>query len=263
MTYPGLHKLAILFSGGASTALSVVEAKLPNIKIVLAVASNDKAAGIEKLRALGINTIVLSPKQLGESFSSELLKALETNHIDTIAQLGWLARTPTEVINKYKGRILNQHPGPLDPEHVNNDFGGQGMYGSRVHAARLHFAKHTGVHNAWTEATVHQVTKNYDEGEVLGRLRVDIPEQILKADISSPSKLKEQAQNLQNIVIAYEHKLVVETLAKLAAGSLTTLKRGEALISTEELTQLEHSKQAAIEAYQIQSQSSCIINHRA
>lgn|GEM_PF-250034 len=259
-------RLAVLFSGGASTACTVANAitggVLARLEISIAISSNPKASGIEKLRDLGVKVEILNPKNFSspELFGHALLEILNTNKVDTIAQLGWLAKTPVEVIKQYQGRIINQHPGPLDPEQPHQDFGGQGMYGARVHAARLHFAKHTGAHNAWTEATVHHVTENYDEGEVVGRTRVEIPGEIFNADISSPTELAEKAEALQKLVLPEEYKLVIETLAKLASGSLTALKREQPLIANSELAQLKRSKQVAVEAYQAQ-RSNPLRNH--
>ena len=51
---------------------------------------------------------------------------------------------------------MNIHPGPL-PE-----FGGQGMFGGRVHAAVLDAGL------TQTGPTIHRVTAEYDEGATLG-----------------------------------------------------------------------------------------------
>src|SRR5437588_342377 len=69
------------------------------------------------------------------------------------------------------GRIINQHPGPLDPGRP--DFGGKGMFGRRVHAARLLFVNQTG-HDFWTEATSQRVAENFNEGPVLNRKQLNI-----------------------------------------------------------------------------------------
>jgi phosphoribosylglycinamide formyltransferase 1 len=72
-----------------------------------------------------------------------------------IALAGYLRLVPAPVVTRYRGRIVNIHPGIL-PE-----FGGPGMYGLRVHRAVLDSGAHL------TAATVHHVDERYDEGEMI------------------------------------------------------------------------------------------------
>jgi folate-dependent phosphoribosylglycinamide formyltransferase PurN len=246
-------KLAIFFSGGASTACAVQNAVAEGIltlDLVLAISSNPKASGIEKLKKLGIKVEIVNPKDFpnSELFGQALLELLRANKVDIIAQLGWLAKTPSNVINAYPSRIINQHPGPLD-HSSHNDFGGTGMHGLRVHAARLHFAKNTGVHNAYTEASSHYVTKNYDEGKVVGRTRVEIPQELLRRDLSNPDSFRAAAEELQQLVLPYEHALQIEALSKLVTGEIKILDRAEPLVKDSELKQLETSKKIAVALY--------------
>ncbi len=254
-----MKKLAILFSGGASTACTVQNAVAEGIlalDLVLAISSNPKASGIEKLRNLGVKVEVVNPKDFTspELFGQALLELLKANKVDIIAQLGWLAKTPSNVINAYPSRIINQHPGPLD-HSSHNDFGGIGMHGLRVHAARLHFAKNTGAHNAYTEASSHYVTENYDEGKVVGRTRVEIPQELLKRDLSNPDAFRAATEELQQLVLPHEHALQIDVLRKLAAGELKILDRNDTLVSDQELKQLKASKEAAITAFQTKKQA--------
>ncbi len=245
-------KLAILFSGGASTACAVAKAitdgVLTGLEISVAISSNPKASGIEKLKNLGIKVEIVNPKDFSspELFGQALLESL--NKADIVAQLGWLAKTPLAVINAYTNCIINQHPGPLD-HSSHNDFGGIGMHGLRVHAARLHFAKNTGAHNAYTEASSHYVTENYDEGRVIGRTKVEIPEELLKRDLSNPDSFRAAAEELQQLVLPHEHALQIDVLRKLVTGEIKILDRAEPLVKDFELDQLTSSKHAAIDLY--------------
>lgn len=249
-----LKKLAVLFSGGASTACAVAKAitggVLTGLEISIAISSNPKTSGIEKLKDLGIKVEIVNPKDFSnpELFGQTLLELLKANHVDMIAQLGWLAKTPSNVINAYQSRIINQHPGPLD-HSSHNDFGGVGMHALRVHAARLHFAKNTGAHNAYTEASSHYVTENYDEGKVIARTRVEIPQDLLKRDLSNPDSFKAAAEELQQLVLPAEHALQIEAISKLVTGEIKILDRAEPLVQDSELKQLEASKKIAVELY--------------
>ena len=98
-----------------------------------------------------------------------------------------------QVLNIYKGNILNIHPSILPK------FGGKGMYGDKVHQAVLNSGdKKTGV-------TIHVVTKNYDEGPIIARTEITLAED-------------ETIDSLKQKVQKKEHKLYVETLRKITFG---------------------------------------------
>ena len=81
---------------------------------------------------------------------------------DLVVLAGYLKLVPAEVIDRYRGRILNVHPALLPA------FGGKGMYGHRVHEAVLASgARESG-------ATVHLVDEVYDRGAILAQARVPV-----------------------------------------------------------------------------------------
>ena len=160
--------LAILLSGEGTTAARIIsecrwDGKLYGMNAALVIASRPDAGGIEKARSLGVkeeNIVVIERKdfETPEAFGEAILVQCAKRNIDIIGQYGWMVMTPANVVEKYEGRMINQHPGPLDiypnaPDgRAGHDFGGAGMYGMRVHAARLCFVQKTG-HDFWTEAT--------------------------------------------------------------------------------------------------------------
>ena len=90
----------------------------------------------------------------------EWLAALERHRVDLLVLAGYLKLVPAEVIDRYRGRIVNMHPALLPA------FGGTGMYGRRVHEAVLASgARESG-------ATVHLVDEVYDRGAILAQARV-------------------------------------------------------------------------------------------
>ncbi len=91
----------------------------------------------------------------------------------------------------YKERIINIHPALLP------SFGGQGMYGMRVHEAVL--ASGATV----SGATVHFVTEEFDRGPIIAQWPVPV-----RADDSPAS--------LAGRVLAIEHQLLPAVV--LAAG---------------------------------------------
>lgn len=205
------ERLASFISGGGTTmeqiGIAYKKGEIP-IKPVLVVSSNPKAGGIEKASRLGIPHVVVNPDDFRgedrkvdqEGFGLALLKVLRYNGVTVITQNGWMPLTPEPVIDEFKETIFNQHPGPV-PE-----FGGQGMYGRRVHATRLLFTRMT-KRDHWTVATAQRVHKNYDQGAVVRATRVDI----LPDDT---------VDDLQQRVLPVEHRTQIDLLKDVASGNI-------------------------------------------
>jgi phosphoribosylglycinamide formyltransferase-1 len=93
----------------------------------------------------------------------------------------------------FAGRILNTHPALLPK------FGGQGMYGNRVHEAVLAAGE------TESGASIHLVDAEYDTGAVVAQCRVPVRPGDTVADLAAR-------------VQAGERELIVATLAKMARG---------------------------------------------
>jgi folate-dependent phosphoribosylglycinamide formyltransferase PurN len=113
---------------------------------------------------------------------SELLGLLHKFKIDLVVLAGYLKRVQSKVIHEYAGRIVNIHPALLPA------FGGEGMYGPRVHEAVIASgAKETGV-------TVHLVDDDYDRGPIVAQWRIPVE----PAD--TPTTLAARVLNVEHIV---------------------------------------------------------------
>src|SRR3989338_6762401 len=142
-------KLALFISGGGSTAEAVIVAcrkRILKMSPSLVVASKSGIGGIEKAHKLGMekkDVMIVDPQRFAthQSFGAKLISECRKREIDIIGQFGWLPLTPANLINEFEGRIINQHPGPLDPPR--SDFGGKGMFGRRVHASVLLYRRKT------------------------------------------------------------------------------------------------------------------------
>lgn len=220
MTWP--IKLALLISGGGTTMEQILVACYSGIlkgliEPTLVIASKDKIGGIQRAIDVGFprDRILLCGRRRYESdhdFGLSLLSLLVTHHIDLVGQFGWLCKTPENVIERYENRIINQHPGPLDHGYLG--FGGEGMYGRRVHCARLFFARTTGnPRDQYSEATTHIVTARYDDGPAIGRTVVPI---LLGDDVTS----------LQERILPEEHKLQIAVLKMIAESGGADKLRG-------------------------------------
>ncbi len=143
-------------------------------------------------RANGIDAVHLSSKTVPseEAFVQAMLFELEKRQVDLILLAGYMKRVPKAVVERYPKRILNIHPALLPK------FGGQGMYGLNVHRAVIDAKeKESG-------ATVHFVSENYDEGEIIIQRKVAV----------TPDDTPE---SLAAKVLEVEHQIYVEALVKV------------------------------------------------
>lgn len=124
-----------------------------------------------------------------------LAEALAAARADLVVLSGYLRKLGPRTLAAYRHRILNVHPALLP------DFGGQGMYGRRVHEAVLA----AGV--AETGATVHLVDDEYDHGPPVAQARV-------------PVRAGDTAADIEARVMAAEPGLFIDTLKRIASGEL-------------------------------------------
>ena len=230
-------RLALFISGGGTTACAIINAcrnNLKSVRPVLVVASKENISGITGIKNTSFksgNIAVVNPNKFAGDgmFADKLLKVCRERKVDLIGQYGWLPLTPKKFISEYRGRIINQHPGPLDSNGM--DFGGKGMYGRRVHAAVLYFRRVT-LHDYWTEATTHMVSGEFDRGKVIGRGRMNIlPE--------------DTVESLQAKGLPVEHRLQIDVLKKFADGKIKNLSRPLPLIKKSEYRILKEAKKIA------------------
>jgi phosphoribosylglycinamide formyltransferase-1 len=250
-------RIGLLISGSGTTAEAVIKAcqqgKIEKLKPAVAISSCREAPGIQKTKALGIPTFIVERKNFPtvNAFGEELLTVFKDFKVDLISQNGWLPLTPPQVVEEYFGKIINQHPGPLDPGRV--DFGGQGMYGARVTCARLAYIWMTGK-DFWTESTIHHVTTEYDKGDLVSIMVMEIPpidypkttEQLQY----SPQQLIETTKEVQTKLLPLEHHNVITTLKRFSnERELPGFKRPQPLIPPENKHLVDQAKNLAIKLF--------------
>jgi phosphoribosylglycinamide formyltransferase-1 len=189
-------RIAVAISGRGSNLEALLQALEPGAPAEVALVLSDRSApGLDLARARQVPAFVLTDSTDGE----EWLALLGRHRIELLVLAGYLKLVPSSVIARYRGRIINIHPALLP------DFGGQGMYGRRVHQAVLDSgARESG-------ATVHLVDEAYDHGATLAQARVPV----LPGD--TPERLAER-------VLQQEHQLLpAVVLAAARAGRVVAL----------------------------------------
>jgi phosphoribosylglycinamide formyltransferase-1 len=167
----------------------------------IVISNNRNAAALDFAAQRGIPTLVVPTQADPEGADARLCGALEGAGVELVILSGYLRRLGPRTLARFRNRILNIHPGPLP------QFGGEGMYGRRVHEAVIAAgAPESGV-------VIHAVDEVYDNGPVVARKSV-------------PVLPGETAEALEARITALEPGFFVETLKALAAGEIRLADRG-------------------------------------
>lgn len=256
MRSPKPKNLAILISGNGTTAQATIEAcqknELKNITPIV-ISSSAQAKGNERVNKLGIEPIIIDKDTFStrQDFDNKLLKILNELQVDIISLQGWLPLIGKTIIQKYQGKIINQHPGPLDPGRA--DFGGKGMSTPyRTNCARIAYiwATHE---DPWTESDTHFVTEQFDLGGIIRIEKMTIPAKRKKISIGTlrknPEELMQTTHEVQRAFYPIEHHNVIKTLQLFVNGTVTDYEREKPLIPKEHIAILEDAKKLAIELF--------------
>ena len=132
-------------------------------KIVAVVSNKPDAYALERAKNAGIETAVISKKELGaDGFDRALTAYMKEKRIDLIVLAGFLVILGGELLKEYKDRIINIHPSLIP------SFCGDGFYGLKVHEAALDYGVKV------TGATVHFVNEIPDGGRIIRQKAVNV-----------------------------------------------------------------------------------------
>jgi len=191
-------KLGFLASGNGSSAEAIVRAIAAGelaAEARLLVSNKRDAAALDWARSRGVASLCIPTISDPAAADAHLAEAMADHGVELVVLSGYLRRLGPQVLTRYAGRILNIHPGPL-PE-----FGGEGMYGARVHQAVLASGR------AESAIVIHVVDEEYDHGPELARRAV-------------PITSEDTPKSLEDRVKAAEPAFFVETLQRIASGAL-------------------------------------------
>ena len=204
-------KTAVLVSGGGTNLQALIDYETTHAdcpyRIEAVFSDTKKAYALERARKAGIRTEIVSPyavlgaakaggagkAEKRAAVSERILQLCSMYGIKFIVLAGFLTVLSGKVLDEYDGRIINLHPALLP------DFGGEGMWGHRVHEAVLASGKKE------SGCTVHFVNSGCDTGKII--LQKKIP--VLPGD--TPDSLAAR-------LAPQEHKAIVEALCFLCAA---------------------------------------------
>ena len=161
----------------------------------LMVSNNRSAPALAFALEEGIAALCVPTQADPAAADARLAEAMANHGAELIVLSGYLRQLGPKTLERYNGRILNIHPGPL-PE-----FGGHGMYGRRVHEAVIASgAPQSGI-------AIHRVDEEYDRGPVITQMAV-------------PVEPGDTPQTLEARVTALEPGFFVRTLCRIASGEI-------------------------------------------
>jgi phosphoribosylglycinamide formyltransferase-1 len=174
-----MKRIAIFASGKGSNAANICNYFRNHESISVALICSDrKQAGVFDVANINdVESVYLSKEILGQP--STLVSLLKSKEIDFIVLAGFLKLIPRELVENFRGKIINVHPALLPK------FGGHGMFGMHVHEA-VAAAQETE-----TGITIHHVNEQYDEGDIIFQARTKIDQG------DSPSRIAEKIAKLE------------------------------------------------------------------
>lgn len=193
-------RVCVCVSGGGTNLQAIIDAinngEIANTEIVRVISNNKSAFALERAKKHEIDSVAVSPKDYAERelFNEALFAAIDEVQPDLIVLAGFLVIIPKQVMQKYKGRIINIHPSLIP------SFCGTGYYGLKVHEAAL--ARGVKI----TGATVHFVDEGTDTGPIILQKAVEV----LPGD--TPEKLQ------QRVMEQAEWKILPQAINMIAAG---------------------------------------------
>jgi len=157
-----MKHISILASGNGTNAENIIRyfSNDKNAQVTLVLSNKPHAKVLERAAAHGVDAFFFGRAQFYET--GEVFMMLRRRETDLVVLAGFLWLVPQDVIDAFRGRIVNIHPALLP------QFGGRGMYGDRVHRAVLDAGcSESGI-------TIHYVNEHYDSGDIIFQARCPV-----------------------------------------------------------------------------------------
>jgi phosphoribosylglycinamide formyltransferase-1 len=193
-------RCAVFASGGGSNFQALLDQKTAgnlHVDFTMLISNNSKSGACERAKKYHIPVFHFTQAHFPNEYeyAQKLIQLLDHYKVELIILAGYMKKLPSELIDHYRYRIVNIHPGLLPA------FGGKGMYGHHVHQAVLEYgAKVSGV-------TVHFVDEEYDHGPVILQETVQVMD-------------NDTAETLAARVLALEHASYWRAIDAISKGKL-------------------------------------------
>ena len=192
--------IGVIASHGGTNLQAIMDACANgslDAEIRMVISNNSRSLALERARRANIATAHLSsvthpdPARLDAAIAD----TLTSRGVELVALAGYMRKLGPKTLGRYRNRILNVHPALLPK------FGGQGMYGERVHAAVIAAGESV------SGVSVHLVDEEYDQGPVVAQAEV-------------PVLPNDTPDTLAARVLEQEHLLYPQTIQRIASGEI-------------------------------------------
>jgi phosphoribosylglycinamide formyltransferase-1 len=188
--------IGVLISGRGSNLQAIIDAVAGgrlDARIAVVISNRAEAAGLERARRAGIETLVLSHKAYPDrvAYDRVLASTLKERGVTLVCLAGFMRLLSAEFIAAFPHAVLNIHPSLL-PAFSGLDAQQQALaYGVKV-----------------SGATVHFVTPELDAGPIVLQAAVTIED-------------NDTAESLSERILEQEHRIYPEAIGLILAGGWT------------------------------------------
>jgi phosphoribosylglycinamide formyltransferase-1 len=196
MTSDPNYRLGVLISSRGTNLQALIDAVADgrlDATIAVVISNRAAAAGLDRARGAGIETIVLNHRDWPsrEEYDRALLRELRARRVQLVCLAGFMRLFSAVMLEAYPNKILNIHPSLL-PSFP-------GLHPQQQ--AIDHGVKVSGV-------TVHLVTADLDAGPIVVQRTVPVLDD-------------DTADTLAARILVEEHKAYPEAVARILAGGWT------------------------------------------
>lgn len=190
------RKLGVLISGRGSNLQAIIDAittKRLNAELAVVVSNRPDAAGLERARKIGVETLVLDHTDKAqfptrEDYDAALVGTLKERGVGLVCLAGFMRLLTQVFLDAFPDAIVNIHPSLLPAFPGTN-----AQYQAWEHGVK------------WTGATVHLVTAELDGGPI-----------VLQETV--PVKDDDDVDTLSARILEREHHLYPLAIQRLLNG---------------------------------------------
>jgi phosphoribosylglycinamide formyltransferase-1 len=190
-------RLAAMISGTGSNLAVVLEAVAAgdlDLEVVEVISNRAEAPGLERARAHGVATRVISKDNAGPAGEDlAIAERLAELDPDLILLTGYMRILGADLVNAFTGRMINQHPSLL-PKHKG------------LHTHRRALEAGDPVHGA----SVHFVTPELDGGPVIAQVRVPVRSDDDETRLAQRVAPRERAMLLALLPLFTDRRIALE-----------------------------------------------------
>ncbi|HTG98639.1 MAG TPA: phosphoribosylglycinamide formyltransferase [Vicinamibacterales bacterium] len=162
VTDPGSRRIGVLISGRGSNLQALIDAIADgslNAQIAIVISNKADAAGLDRARAVGIDTLVLDHRAFAsrDDYDAAIAQELRSRGVSIVCLAGFMRLIGPRLLDEFPQAILNIHPSLL-PAFPGVDAQRQALdHGTKI-----------------TGATVHLVTGELDGGPIVVQAAVPV-----------------------------------------------------------------------------------------